>query len=654
MKLHKRIIAGAMSFLLFLGMAFPSGAVSAWSMSWPSLTNIMGDYQYGGFSFIQTKDGKKYEIGSNSKSSGKGTQIVEFPEDTEDFNIIPEKFLSETLQKEVKVTPVGETVDLSSPRLFEVYADDGRHYPFFMVGQVDNEFTEQDREARFELAEQLASDGQRWWAKINEIEKVYDQKKVEIGGYHPAHLAMLYEIGRGLWGMAAGVQSYRDKGASATEADYRSEIETDLKRTDQTTYRAETLKKLLDAAVPYYLNYVEEHRIANPDILSFSIGDSKGVVNKENKTVTIRMPEDTDWNSIKEPVVETEKWIQTERKTKLQFGPIWYMLTPTEETTGVTYDGQDNAKENGYGCGVNLSRQWTVLVEQGDPYNVITSFAVTTSDGSVRYGEINDEDHTINLNLPLGTDITAVRPEIQHTGTGLQVDGKDWNGEAIDFSHDKTLTVVNSSFNLQQGYTVHVTAEESGKNDILSYKIGDSVGEINGETISITVPYGTNLTAVTPEIEISEFAELTQVPDALAYNQELTYQVTAENRVTKTYTVTITEAKPSNKAAIKVFRIGGIQGKIDDTAGMITVEVPANIDITKIKPIIETVESGTVSPASGEVMDFTNPVTYTVTSQSGTSKRRYTVTVTRGATAENPYKEQMSSLVDKIIDTQVS
>lgn len=125
---------------------------------------------------------------------------------------------------------------------------------------------------------------------------------------------MLHEIGRDLWGMAAGVQSYRDKGASATEANYQSEIENDLKRTDQTTYRAETLKKLLDAAVPYYLNYVEEHRITNPDIVSFSIGDSKGVVNKENKTVTIRMPEDTDWNSIKEPVVETEKWIQTERK----------------------------------------------------------------------------------------------------------------------------------------------------------------------------------------------------------------------------------------------------------------------------------------------------------------------------------------------------
>lgn len=125
--------------------------------------------------------------------------------------------------------------------------------------------------------------------------------------------------------------------------------------------------------------------------------------------------------------------------------------------------------------------------------------------------------------------------------------------------------------------------------------------------------------------------------------------MTAENGAAKTYTVTITEAKPSNKAAIKVFRIGGIQGKIDDTAGTITVEVPANVDITKITPTIETVEAGTVVPASGEVMDFTNPVTYTVTSQSGTSRKVYKVTVTRGAAGENPYKEQMSSLVDKII-----
>lgn len=80
----------------------------------------------------------------------------------------------------------------------------------------------------------------------------------------------------------------------------------------------------------------------------------------------------------------------------------WYVLTPIEEATGVTYDGVDQSMENGYGCGVSLSRQWTVTVETGNPYNVITSFAMTTSDGSVRYGEIDDENHTINLNLPVG------------------------------------------------------------------------------------------------------------------------------------------------------------------------------------------------------------------------------------------------------------
>ena len=325
-----------MSFLLFLGMAFPSGAVSAWSMSWPSLTNSTGDYQYGSFTTIQTDNANSYKLGTNDKSIGKGTRIVEFPEGTEDFNITPEKFLIQTTKlQEVKVTPVGETVDLSSPQLFEVYAADGRHYPFFMVGQANKEFTAQDKEARLELAEQLASDGQRWWKKINEIEKVYDQKKVEIGGYHPAHLAMLYEIGRDLWGMAAGVQSYRDKGASATEANYQSEIENDLKRTDQTTYRAETLKKLLDVAVPYYLNYVEEHRIANPDILSFSIGDSKGVVDVEHKTVTIRMPKDTDWKHINNPEVETEEAIQVTQMGTPESGKFWYVLTPTEEATGI-------------------------------------------------------------------------------------------------------------------------------------------------------------------------------------------------------------------------------------------------------------------------------------------------------------------------------
>lgn len=66
-------------------------------------------------------------------------------------------------------------------------------------------------------------------------------------------------------------------------------------------------------------------------------------------------------------------------------------------------------------------------------------------------------------------------------------------------------------------------------------------------------------------------------------------------------------------------------GEIDGTD--IAVHVPPEADLTNLKPEIEVSEGATVSPASGEAQDFTEPVEYTVTAENGLTKV-YTVTVT--------------------------
>ncbi|TAL38085.1 MAG: DUF5018 domain-containing protein [Spirochaetes bacterium] len=86
---------------------------------------------------------------------------------------------------------------------------------------------------------------------------------------------------------------------------------------------------------------------------------------------------------------------------------------------------------------------------------------------------------------------------------------------------------------------------------------------------------------------------------------------------------------PSTGKTLIEFSISGvsINGTINETDQTITLMLPyqANIDVTSIAPVI-THTGKSISPASGSVQDFTNPVTYTVTAEDGTSQE-YTVTV---------------------------
>ncbi len=76
---------------------------------------------------------------------------------------------------------------------------------------------------------------------------------------------------------------------------------------------------------------------------------------------------------------------------------------------------------------------------------------------------------------------------------------------------------------------------------------------------------------------------------------------------------------------ITEFVIDGIHGAID-AGGNIVVTMPYNTDVTALRPMITGMNISKIAPASGETVDFTKPVIYTVTLTDGTVKL-YTVTV---------------------------
>ncbi len=92
-------------------------------------------------------------------------------------------------------------------------------------------------------------------------------------------------------------------------------------------------------------------------------------------------------------------------------------------------------------------------------------------------------------------------------------------------------------------------------------------------------------------------------------------------------TVPKSTAKAITKLVFSQFN-PAVQATIDETTKKITAVVPPTADVTKLIPSISVSLKAKVLPDSGKVQDFTNPVTYTITAEDGTSAT-YQVTVSR-------------------------
>ncbi len=86
----------------------------------------------------------------------------------------------------------------------------------------------------------------------------------------------------------------------------------------------------------------------------------------------------------------------------------------------------------------------------------------------------------------------------------------------------------------------------------------------------------------------------------------------------------------SSEKLITSFKFSGIKpevvGSFDGAKHTITFNIPSDVDITSLNPMISVSNNATISPASGAFQDFSNPVTYTVTAEDGTTQI-YTVIV---------------------------
>ena len=166
---------------------------------------------------------------------------------------------------------------------------------------------------------------------------------------------------------------------------------------------------------------------------------------------------------------------------------------------------------------------------------------------------------------------------------------------------------------------------------ILEFRVDSVYGTVDEDTkmVRLDFPAGTDVTHLTPTIIISNYATIEPKSGvAQDFTNPVYYTVTSLSGSTSQYMVEAVVHDADNEKSILSFRFDALDesGVIDQIARKISFVLPAGTDVTQLVPTIEVSEGATVDPASGVAQDFTNPVTYTVTAQNGTTAV-YTVTV---------------------------
>ena len=689
MKAIRRIPVFLLALMMLLSCITPAHALESQYTLWPVFSPIYDDYYIARQGFVHFEGWDKGVFFTAIKNSY--VQLT-LPEGTGDFNLTPSYYTAtagapgwadtgirfEDSTRRYRIEPVVKgAADYSQTQFWRFYdAKSDRSFVLPVITMVENpsetENTVDKLEAYTARVDKLISTMKQFDEIFDALVDSQNSASVQYGGRHPSDVnlacivANMIQTGFDIRIAWLDTHSYWVEGAGWATATAEDIIKhwTTYKAPDTgdkpacnpgdkiSQQRLKELDMLLDVIAPYYLNYLENHRIVEPTVTYYEVGGSRGLIDTANKTITLRLPKDTDWDKLPAPTVETNDECQfVQNLGSLKDGQAIATVTPGDRATGTYYNGSDTT---GYGFKKNLSQRWTINVEEGAPYTKVLTFDIETDDGKVRSARITDgvngSDGTIKLNLPVGTTLNALSPTVDYAGEGFYytVNGqRSDQTEKIDFTQKIGLVVYSTKYGTKATYDVSVTAEKSAENDILSYKIGDAVGTISGNSVSITIPYATDLTTTEPDITVSEFAEVTQKPAGLQVGENH-YTVTAKNGAEKDYIVTITRTPVATGRQIKSFRYGGYEATINEGTAEITMTLPKGISPV-FAPTIEISEFATVSPTSGEVQNFSSPVKYKVTAQNKSSKT-YTVKVTISSeAAPNAYISKLEQIRDNII-----
>lgn len=207
-----------------------------------------------------------------------------------------------------------------------------------------------------------------------------------------------------------------------------------------------------------------------------------------------------------------------------------------------------------------------------------------------------------------------------------------------------TITLSNLGDGARDIYIVVVDASNNRsvvlKIEIPAYGSID-VPDTGAYTITVKAPKGGTITPNRTKANAGDEIIVTVTPDSgyqmvadsltytLAVSGGETVKITNNRFAMPKGNVSIScqwETAATTSTGITGFSINGVAGAVNNTTNTITITMPRGTDVTKLTPVIATNGVKSLTPGSGETVDFTNSVTYTAAMEDGSTKT-YTVTV---------------------------
>jgi hypothetical protein len=187
----------------------------------------------------------------------------------------------------------------------------------------------------------------------------------------------------------------------------------------------------------------------------------------------------------------------------------------------------------------------------------------------------------------------------------------------------------------------NVFADAGSDKDITAFSVNGQVGQevidAGNHTVTFHMPYGMNITGLSPAITVSPNASINPNSGFTRnFTNPVTYTVTAQDNSTVDWTVTCVVDLNTAKD-ITGFSVNNQQGgsNIDAVDHTITFKMFPGANLTALVPTINISGGASISPNSGVPQNFLSSVVYTVTAEDN-STQVWTVT------CENAVPETMT------------
>jgi len=196
------------------------------------------------------------------------------------------------------------------------------------------------------------------------------------------------------------------------------------------------------------------------------------------------------------------------------------------------------------------------------------------------------QEGTVSFVYPTGHELSSVSPTIT---VSPKATISPASGIAQNFADGRTVTyIVTAEDGTRRDYIARASRvgdatgpEKSSQRDVITFKDGDIVWTINGLMITALYPFGSDITKISPEIEISDKAVIHPLSGVERnFSNYVTYTVTAENGLTRDYQAIATMAAHTPVTSVSIPETASVS--IGETLKLNMILLPVDASIKTV------------------------------------------------------------------------